>query len=76
MTSHGTSELNKITENNPGKKKKKLMGSFYTIDKALKKPFLKKISCFYLGHKINTEQPGFDPKAKLHSFHIKISIID
>ena len=36
MTSHGTSELNKITENNPGKKKQKLMGSFYTIDKALK----------------------------------------
>ena len=21
---------------------------------------------------MNTEQPGFDPKAKLHSFHIKI----
>lgn len=41
MTSYVTSELNKTTENNPGKKKKKHVGSFYTIDKALKAFFIK-----------------------------------
>ena len=74
MTSYITSELNKTTENNPGQKKKKKPRNLNLYHrKGLKSLFLKKKDKLLLSWaQMNTEQPGFDPKAKLHSFHIKI----
>lgn len=54
-------------------KKKKYLGSIYTQRRS-SKTFLKKQDKLFLhtsGTKIKVVLPGFDPKEKPHSFHIK-----